>query len=203
MSDKGQRARATDTVVEADLPDRSALLEDLLTAPVTRRAAPATDCLVATCVEDRHPVLQGRIKIAWTDDDPEQQLWVPTLHGLAVRPGDRVLLVRPGNSDEWIVTGVVDGFARRPPLAPVPAARLELKPDEALQVVSEAGQTLVEVSQGAGGPLVRLLQPDVQLQFAGKLVLRAEDLELEATRGQVAIKASDDVVVRGEIVRLN
>ncbi|WAS91531.1 hypothetical protein [Nannocystis punicea] len=133
----------------------------------------------------------------------EHESWVPTCHGLAVRIGDRVLMVQPANSDEWIVTGVIDGFAARPRVEPRPVAALELRPDEALHVVSSAGEPLIEISQQAGGPTVRLLRPDVRVELAGKLAISAEAIELEAVRGQVKIKASDDVVVQGEVVRLN
>jgi hypothetical protein len=205
MSDQGKPRRSIDPAVTIEEPATRTALEDLLDAPVARRVtAPAGGCLIASCVEERHPTLQGRVQVQLTDADGHAQtLWVPTLQGLPVRKADRVLMVRPGNGDEWIVTGIVDGFARRPDVAKVPAARLELKTDECVQVVSSAGQPLVEVSQGSAGPVVRLLEPDVRVEFAGKLVLRAEGIEFEATRGQVAIKASEDVVIKGELVRLN
>jgi hypothetical protein len=202
MSEQGKPRRSAAPDVVTEEPAMSPELEDLLATPMARRApAPVGNCLIATCVDDRHPALQGRVRVQFADDG--EPLWVPTLHGLAVRIADRVLMVRPGNSDEWIVTGVVDGFARRPVLDKLPAARLELRTDEALQVVSSAGQPLVEVSQSAAGPVVRLLEPDVQLEFAGKLVVRAEGLEFAATKGQVEIKASADVVIKGELVKLN
>lgn len=206
MGEQGETGRGREVVVtELIEPDVSAELEDLLTAPMTRRApVPAAGgCLIATCVDDRHPALIGRVRVQIDDDPDERRPWVPTLHGLAVRVGDRVLMVRPGNGDEWIVTGVIDGFARRPEVAKAAAARLELKSDEALQVVSSAGQPLVEVSQGAAGPVVRLLEQNVAVEFAGQLTLRAEGIEFEATHGQVAIKAREDVVIKGELVKLN
>lgn len=183
----------------------SPALEDLLGSTVARRAAPANHtCLIATCIDDRHPALQGRVQVQVVETDGrEQHVWVPTLHGLAVRVADRVLMVRPGNGEEWIVTGVIDGFASRPAVAKSAGGTIELKSDEALQVVSSAGQLLVEVSQGSAGPVVRLLEPDVRVEFAGQLVVSAEGIEFEATKGQVAIKAADDVVIKGELVRLN
>ena len=205
MSDQGKPLRSTEMAATIDAPAMSPTLEDLLGAPVARRVAiPAMGCLIASCIDDRHPSLQGRVLVQFVDaEGREQQLWVPTLHGLPVRISDRVLMVRPGNSDEWIVTGVVDGFAHRPEVAKTPAAQIELKGDECLQVVSSAGQPLVEVSQSSAGPVVRLLEPDVRVEFAGKLVVRAEGIEFEATLGQVAIKAREDVVIKGELVRLN
>ena len=205
MSDQCKPRRSVDPALTIEEPATRTALEDVLDAPVARRVAvPAGGCLVATCIDARHPSLPGRVQVQLVDADGHAHtLWVPTLHGLPVREADRVLMIRPGNGDEWIVTGVVDGFARRPEVAKTPAARLELKADECVQVVSSAGRPLVEVSQGSAGPVVRLLEPDVHVEFAGKLVLRAEGIEFEATRGQVAIKASEDVVIKGELVRLN
>ncbi|MCA9635347.1 MAG: hypothetical protein KC420_04870 [Myxococcales bacterium] len=192
----------------AEAPSASALLDDVLerqraaaeapTEPPTRPAGP----LIGECVDDRHPVLRGRVRVRIPGDEGEPR-WLPTLQGLALRVGDRVLLVRPGNGEEWIVTGVIDGFAARPRIEPTIAARLELRQDEALSIVSADGQPLVELSAGPGGPCVRLLQADVSVELAGKLVLRADDIELEATQGAVSIKSSDDVILRGEVVRLN
>src|SRR5690348_3485617 len=95
-------------------------LAELLDAPVSRstatEAAPA--CLIGECVDARHPSLQGRVLVKFTISGHEQTRWLAKLQGLPVRVGDRVLMLCPGNSfdhgPEWIVTGVVDGFATRP-----------------------------------------------------------------------------------------
>jgi hypothetical protein len=182
------------------------ILAELLEAPTERPrpVIPGAPCLIAECVDARHPTLQGRVRVKFTDPDGrEQQPWVPTLQGLSVRVPDQVLLVRPSNGAEWIVTGVVDGFVRRPEPEKQEAARLELKPDEAVQVVSSAGQKLVEISSGAAGPVVKILERDVAVTFAGKLALKAEEIALEASRGEVTIKATKDVVVKGEVIQLN
>lgn len=186
--------------------ETQATLDELLAAPVERRepAAPAMSCAVAECVDDRHPTLTGRVRVRIVDPSGHtEERWVPTLQGLPVRVADRVLMIRPGNAEEWIVTGVVDGFAARPKSEKQAAARLELKPDESVQVVSANGVPLVEVSQGQQGAVVRLLEPDVRVEMAGKLAIAAQEVSIEATRGQVKVKATDDVVVQGEIVRLN
>jgi hypothetical protein len=69
--------------------------------------------------------------------------------------------------------------------------------------VSSEGTRLIEISQSEAGPVVRVLEPDVQVEFAGKLSLRARDIKLEATQGEVSLEATADVVVRGETIRLN
>jgi hypothetical protein len=180
-------------------------LADLLDRPVSRstpdQAAPT--CLIGECIDAQHPELQGRVRVKFTAAGHEHERWVPKLQGLPVRVADRVLMMQPGNAQEWIVTGVVDGFATRPRPELGERARIELQRDEAINVFSSEGKPLVEISQSDAGPVVRLLEPDIQVEFAGKLSLRAQDIELEATKGEVAVKASADVVLRGETIRLN
>lgn len=205
MKDPKQTEAERETAAHEEPPE-AATLEELLTAPQQRQepVAAGMTCVVAECVEERHPTLVGRVRVRIVDAaGHSSEAWVPTLQGLPVRAADRVLMVRPGNGLEWIVTGVIDGFAARPKVEKTPAARLELKADESVQVVSAAGVPLIEVSQGQAGAVVKLLEPDVRVELAGKLAITAQDIQLEATRGQVKVKASDDVVVQGEIVRLN
>jgi hypothetical protein len=205
MKDPKQTAPGRETQ-DHEEPPETATLEELLSAPEPRREPVATGmtCVVAECVEERHPTLSGRVRVRIVDPSGHSaEAWVPTLQGLPVRAADRVLMVRPGNGEEWIVTGVIDGFAARPRVEKTAAARLELKSDESVQVVSASGVPLIEVSQGQAGAVVKLLEPDVRVELAGKLAIAAQDIQLEATRGQVKLKASDDVVVQGEIVRLN
>lgn len=179
--------------------DARAILEELLAAPPAVSAA--TTCLLGEVVDDRHPTLRGRVRVQLAGS--ERALWVPTLLNLPVRTHDRVLLIRPANGDEWIVTGVLDGFARRPEPPKASVARVELRPDEAVQVVASEGQPLLELSRGLTGPVVRVLDPDVAVELTGKLAVKAAAIQLEATGGPVTLKASDDVVVQGEVVRLN
>lgn len=196
-----EREPRPDVPAAPDAADESArtILEDLLAAP--RAEAAAATCLIGECVDDRHPTLRGRVRVQLAGSGGA--LWVPTLQGLPVRTDDRVLLVRPANGDEWIVTGVVDGFARRPEVPKASVARVELRTDEAVQVVASEGQPLLELSRGPAGPVVRVLDPDATVELAGKLAVKAAAISLEATGGAVTLKASDDVVVQGEVVRLN
>ncbi|MEZ4453353.1 MAG: hypothetical protein R3B09_28070 [Nannocystaceae bacterium] len=170
---------------------------------VTPAVAAAGGCLLGECLEDRHPVLRGRVLVRVDGPAGERRFWAPTLQGLAIRPRDRVLLIRPGNASEWIVSGVVDGLAARPEPPTRPAATIELKPDESIQVVASSGAPVLEVRPGAEGPVVRLLRADVRVELPGALEIAAGSIALEATEGKVEIKASDDVVVQGELVRLN
>lgn len=80
---------------------------------------------------------------------------------------------------------------------------LALAVDEVFTLVAENGKPLLEIVGNASGPVVRLLCGDTQLELPGKLRIAAADIELTARRGSVRIEADDDVVVQGEMVRLN
>jgi hypothetical protein len=177
----------------------------LLAAPRTAPSWPPDATFVATCVNARHPTLLGRVQVSWaiTAGDPPQCWWVPTLHGLTIRSGDRVLLSRAGGLPEPIVVGVVDGFASRPEADQSAGARLELQPEETVTIVAASGQPLVQIRQGADGPRVQLLCPDTELELPGRLSISAAELTLKARSGNVEIEASDQVVVTGETVELN
>ncbi len=169
-------------------------------------AAETGGLLVGECTDARHPVLAGRVKVRWPAASAEGEpghAWLPCLQGLVVRAGDRVLLSRPANWPELLVTGVVDGLHR--PAAPPPreAGALELRADESLVVRGQDGAPLLELRQGERGPSVRLMGQDLDLEVPGRLCLRAAELQVEARRGDLTLEASDDVVVRGEMIELN
>jgi len=162
------------------------------------------ETIVAECIDATHPTLAGRVLVRWSSPSEDvASAWIPTLHGLSVRAGDRVLLTQPVNAPEPIVLGVVDGFAARPEPARSTAARVEIQRDEAVRVTSTDGTPLVELFQGEGGPVVRLLAPDVSIDLPGKLRLSARSVELVAREGELKITARDDVLVEGETINLN
>jgi hypothetical protein len=160
--------------------------------------------LVGDCLADRHPTLLGRYLIRFPDRDGESvDRWLASLHGLPVRTGDRVLLLQPDNWPEPVVIGVIDGFACRPQVPASTAANLELRSDEVVRIHGQRGEPLVEVRQSGTGPLVRLLSDDVNLELPGNLKLAAKNIELAAVQGGVTITASDDVTIKGEMIKLN
>ena len=174
------------------------------TASVILAASGSTESLVGEVVDAKHPSLRGRVRVRWRDLEGQTfEKWLPTFQGLPVRVSDRVMMMRPTNWPEYVVTGVIDGFARRPEIERESAAQLELKKDEAIRVRSAEGEDLIEVFQDENGPVVRFLTGDVDLDIQGKLRVRANAIELEAKQGQARIKASDDVVVEGETIHLN
>jgi hypothetical protein len=182
----------------------SGLLGQILEAKKPRTTRPVAQPFVAECTDAHHPTLQGRVRIRWDEaGNASAELWVPTLHGQAIRKGDRLLVQTPHGGGEPIVVGVIDGFLPRPEPERTVAARIEVKQDEVLQVCSQEGLPLVEIVRDEKGPVVRLLQSDTRVDIKGKLSITADELELKAVKGQVSIQASDDVNVVGEAIHLN
>ena len=187
----------------------STLLEEMLpelgaTGQATHAPSRSSAPRVGECTDATHPTLVGRVKvrIAMVDGTVDER-WLPALHGLSVRKGDRVLVVQPDNWPEAVVTGVVDGFAARPEVPREPAAALTLLPDETLRVMASDGRGLLEVHATDAGPVLHLLEKDLDIELPGKLRVRAEAIELAARQGTVKIAATDDVQVEGEVIHLN
>jgi len=183
-------------------PAPTAAAESLVTDVGTRITGAAP--IVGECIRTDHPTLTGRVLVRiHGSDESATELWLPTLQGLAVRPGDRLIVVNPSNHPEPVIVGVLDGFALRPEPRRETTATITLQPDERILVTAASGQDLLEVHLAEKGPVVRLLQPDVDLDIPGDLRLRAKAVRLEATMGKVEVEAHDDVVLRGENVKLN
>lgn len=159
--------------------------------------------LVGRCIASEHPTLMGRARIRWRLGDVESERWLPMLHGVSIRENDRVMIEWPVNSDEAIVVGVVDGYKKRPDKVYIEGASLSLQKDESITVKNDAGETLLKLYQDESGPVVRLLKENANLDMPGKLRIRAKDIAFTATQGQVKISATEDVIVNGEMVKLN
>ncbi len=113
------------------------------------------------------------------------------------------MIQQPDNWPEPIVMGVVDGFVRRAEPGRHGGPGVTLERDEALRVRTRDGQPLLEIILDDSGPVVRLLQDDISLDIPGGLRVSARSIELAAREGGVNVTASDDVVMKGETVRLN
>lgn len=159
---------------------------------------------VGYCVDDRHPVLQGRARVRWqAGEGSEHATWIPVLQGVTVRTDDRVLVLRPEGWDEPIVVGVVDGYRRRPEPDIRGGPSLELRRDEAFTILAEDGTPVLRVLDRGDGPELQLFAEQTRVRMPGDLELSAGSLVLKAERGGVRVEANDDVVVRGEVIKLN
>ena len=182
--------------------------------PAAPARASATPGLLAGEVTDtHHPDSPGRVRVRWLSAQGEAvERWLPCLRGQQPRKGERVLIEQPANWPEPLVTGILAAAAGvREAVEPdthdtdtsQTAQTLTLAPDECVRIDDAHGQPLVQILASSAGPVVRLMSPNVNLEAAGKLSLRAQTLELEAGRGGVDIRTQADTVVRSRYIRLN
>ncbi len=166
----------------------------------TRRRPPsavvaAAPVLVGECLDDRHPVVDGRCLVAFADaDGPTQQRWLTHLEGVAVRSGDRVLLVQPDNWLEPLIAGIVSRSGPEPQTAADNNRTIVVRNNETVRIAASDGKTLLEIGHNHLRPVVRLAQADVRIDVPGKFHVAAEEISLTAR---------EDVVVNGRTIRLN
>jgi len=158
---------------------------------------------VGSCVADRHPVLSGRVLVRFERDRGPVEQWLPCLMSVCPRDGDRVLVLRAAGAAEAIVVGVVDGYRRRVEPEPRITNVRAIERDESVRIEAADGRGLVEVRASETGCVVTLLSKDATLAADGALTIEAETVALRARQGAVSVKASEDVEIQGEHVRLN
>ncbi len=155
------------------------------------------------CIADRHPVLSGRVLVRFERERGPVEQWLPCLMSVCPRDGDRVLAMRAAGAAEAIVVGVVDGYRRRVEPEPRITNVRAIERDESVRIEAADGRGLVEVRASEAGCVVTLLSKDATLTADGALTIEAETLALRARQGAVSVKASEDVEIQGEHVRLN
>lgn len=198
---KASLGEAAQTHHEEATPGSSELVESIAEAS---EGTLSRGTLVGQCLEARHPVLAGRVSVAWLDPRGHRtERWLAALQGVVIREGDRVLLDHPANWPEPIVVGVVDGFESRPAAPKREAGSIALEMDETIRVTTPAGDPLLELTRSKAGPVVRLLLPDVALEVDGALRVNAKAIELRAREGEIRLAATADVNIEGETINLN
>lgn len=208
MSKSPKNAATNEIVNEIDeTPAATDDVLDRLDAHLPENATPsmrAPRMLVGLVTNDRHPTLRGRVQVRWTDAAGATfEKWMPALYAMPIRTNDRVLITQAENFEEPIVTGVIDGFALRPEVEKSAAAALEIKRDEVVRIDDSEGNPLLEVHSSDKGPVLKLLNEDVNLEVPGKFNVTAKSIRFEAKLGEARIEAHDDVIIKGENIKLN
>ena len=160
--------------------------------------------LVGKCDGDDDAAAEGRCLVSYRDALGQTgRGWLTCLRETRVRCGDLVVLLWPENWPEPVITGVLVGVSDQDASSGPSSPTVVLPEGETLRVQTSGGTTLLEISRNGAAPVVRLGQPDVRLQMPGRLAIQAGNITLEAEAGDLRMYARDDVVVRGEKVRLN
>ena len=173
-------------------------------SPAVERNESST--LIGEVTDTHHPDAMGRVRVKWSVQDGSTcERWLECLDGMKPGIGDRVLLQSPANWPEYLVCGLLKRAGRGEPVEPAvePAVALALEADQCVQVCDATGRPLLQVRASPDGPVVTLLNRNVNIEVDGKLRLVAQTLELEAGRGGVDIRTEADTVVRSRYVRLN
>lgn len=80
---------------------------------------------------------------------------------------------------------------------------LQLEPHQSLRIVDHTGRPLLDIAWDEAGPVLQLANGDATLDVTGKLRMHADTIEMIARDGEMKMLAKDDVVLRGEKIRLN
>ena len=198
------------------------------TRPVFSMAA-----MVGECVDDCHPEWCDHYMVAYADAKGESyRQWLPGLLGLEIRRGDLVLIAKPIDWATPVITGILpampssssSGFSpwelksassehdpTGPELQKNQRSSFEVRPNNTvaltgetpIQVVTHSGRKLVEIGLGANGPTIRICERDATIDLPGKLAITAGELQLKSRSGDLKIEADHDVVVQGDLIRLN
>lgn len=125
------------------------------------------------------------------------------LDGVVIEVSDEVLLIQPANRSEPLVVGTVNR-QRKMNSSSTPATSLVLAEGQSIRITDATGTPLLEVSTDAEKSRLRCLQTDVCFEVAGKYSVEADEIELRARHGSLQLEAAqDDIVARGQYIRLN
>lgn len=174
--------------------------------PIHSEERTRSTTLIGEVTDTHHPDALGRVRVKWSMQDGSAcERWLECVDGVKPRIGDLVLLQSPENWPEYLVSGLLKRAGRGEPIEPAvePAVVLGLEADQCVQVSDAAGCPLLQVRASPDGPVVTLLNRDVNIEVAGKLRLAAQTIELEGGGGGVDIRTDADTVVRSRYIRLN
>lgn len=200
---------ADDVLVEEDsVPSLRQLLEACKQPEpaLVQRAPTTTYSIIGEVIDTHHPDLRGLIFVRWVNETGESsERWLKRVRGPMPRKGDRVLLEQPLNWPEKLVTAVLDDPICGEPVVENGEAgqTLELQQNQCLRITDAHHNPIVELYSSSQGPVVRLMNANVNLEVPGKLRFQADTIELEAGRGGVDIRTDADTVVRSRFIRLN
>lgn len=172
--------------------------------PADERVDPTT--LIGEVTDTHHPDAMGRVRVKWPMRDANScERWLECVEGVKPHIGDRVLLQAPSNWPEYVISGLLRRAECSEPVEPVAEAAFELtlEADRCIQLSDASGRPLLQVRSSPDGPVVTLLNRNVNIEVAGKLRLSAQAIELEGGHGGVDIRTEADTVVRSRYVRLN
>lgn len=164
--------------------------------------------LVGEVVDTHHPHRPGRVLVRWTDaDQSTHEHWLARTAQGPLGPGTRVLLCRPANWPEWVVTSAfVDTSAA--PSSPdcvedaSATTRVRVEAGETVRVETASGQLLFELLHRDRGAVLRLHR-DLNLELPGTFSVRADRIEMTSGQGGTDSRSDGEMILRSPRIRLN
>lgn len=160
-------------------------------------------------MDTHHPQRPGRVLVRWLNEHAEtQEAWLDVNATINFEPGMQVMLMRPTNWFEWVVSFPFGAVASRSRARLVagdeePTRVHQYSSHERLEVVGKDGQRLFRLKQDDAGNAVLELPRDLQMQTKGVFRLQAERVEIRAGDGGADIRSTGETVVRGSKIHLN
>jgi len=114
-----------------------------------------------------------RVLVRWFDGEGERtERWLPVVRGLELQQGDKVLLGKPDNWPEWLVTNAIEGAA-------VPEEELEIEgqgadQEEELAVRVDGKRVVIE---GQDEIVLRCGEASITLRRNGRIIVRGNYVE--------------------------
>lgn len=190
-----------------------ARLESMIESHGMARQPPtpsSSDSVVGEVVDTHHPHRPGRVCVRWRDvAGAVQEHWLVYDASLRPEPGRHVVLSRPSNWPEWIVTSMLSvspSSSSREVLAssdrPGVQQVVRLEESEALRVESSQGALMFELLQTADQPVLRLGR-DLTIALDGTLRLAADRIEMRSGAQGTDLRSEGSTVLRSPQVRIN
>jgi hypothetical protein len=135
---------------------------------------PSAALTLGEVVEECSPERPGRVLVRWLDERGRaHERWLRCVCGLALAPGDTVLMGRPANWNGWVVTGALQGRAEpapaRAPIADAASGRVEARVD---------GERVV--LEGRDEVVLRCGEASIRLRRDGRVEIHGTRVETEA-----------------------
>lgn len=174
---------------------------------------PATaDSVVGEIVDTHHPHRPGRVCVRWRDVDAvEHEHWLVYNAGIKPAKGRLVVLSRPSNWREWLVTSMLtqgpaseaspsQASEASQPGASAPVLRLE--ECDALRVETAQGKLMFELAQEGEQPVLRVGQ-DLTIALDGTFRVEAGRVEVRSGPQGTDLRSEGPTLIRGTQVRVN
>lgn len=171
----------------------------------------SSDSVVGQVVDTHHPHRPGRICVRWRDASmATQEHWLAYSASMRPEVGRHVILSRPSNWSEWVVTSMLSQArtegASKPALDPdtqeLGTRLVRLEESEAVRIETAQGELMFELCRAGAQPVLRLGH-NLTIALAGTLRFEAERIEMRSGGQGTDLRSEGPTVLRAPQVRIN